>query len=247
MFCRRLCSFVGVMCGYFLVCGLLGQDALAGAASLKDAADESGHLSGYTAPKTSIYAALLFWGFAAICVFGSLFVITRKNLIVAVMGMVGTFFAIACTYVMLYAHFMAVIQVLVYAGAIMVLFVFVIMIMNRPEEEPLSNTSMVGKVLGVAALVYLGVKFACIVWQVDVPFTTDTLGPHTLTPGALVDGSDWGSTAAMGSVLFSDFLFPFEMVSIVLLTAVVGAVAVARPYANTAASTAATSVGGESV
>ena len=60
--------------------------------------------------------AVLFWGFAAMAVLGSLFVVTRKNLITAVMGMVATFFAIAALYMMLYASFLAIIQMLVYAG-----------------------------------------------------------------------------------------------------------------------------------
>ena len=70
-------------------------------------------------------AVLLFWLFSAGTLGGALFVITRRNMIAAVMGMVGTFFALAGLYLMLYASFLAVIQVLVYAGAIMVLFVFV--------------------------------------------------------------------------------------------------------------------------
>src|SRR5690606_26167479 len=78
-------------------------------------------------------AALFFWFFAACTIGGGLFVITRRNPVTAVMGMVGTFVAIAGLYLMLYASFLAAIQVLVYAGAIMVLFVFVVMILNRPE------------------------------------------------------------------------------------------------------------------
>ena len=79
--------------------------------------------------------ALLFWLFALIAVGGALFIITRRNLIAAVMCMVGTFFGLAALYMMLYAHFLAVIQMLVYAGAIMVLFVFVVMILNRPRTS----------------------------------------------------------------------------------------------------------------
>ena len=80
--------------------------------------------------------ALLFWAFAFVAIGGSIFVITRRNLIAAVMGMVGSFMGIAAIYMMLYASFLSVIQMLVYAGAIMVLFVFVIMILNWPEDEP---------------------------------------------------------------------------------------------------------------
>jgi uncharacterized MnhB-related membrane protein len=88
------------------------------------------------AKRTKGGMAFAFWGFAALTVLGSLFVITRRNLITAVMGMVGTFFGLAALYMLLYAHFLAIIQMLVYAGAIMVLFVFVIMILNKPEDEP---------------------------------------------------------------------------------------------------------------
>ena len=74
--------------------------------------------------------ALLFWLFAAMTIGGALFVVTRRNLIAAVMGMVGSFLGIAAVYMMLYASFLAIVQLLVYAGAIMVLFVFVVMMLN---------------------------------------------------------------------------------------------------------------------
>src|SRR5262249_24547185 len=105
--------------------------------------------------KRSASLALAFWAFAALSVAGSIFVITRKNLIAAVMGMVGTFFAMAALYMMLYAHFLAVIQLLVYAGAIMVLFVFVIMILNKPEDEPYATSGRIGKVIAGLAMLYL--------------------------------------------------------------------------------------------
>jgi NADH-quinone oxidoreductase subunit J len=174
--------------------------------------------------------ALLFWMFALMCVGGTIFVITRRNLISAVMGMVGTFFAVAAVYTMLFAHFIAIIQVLVYAGAIMVLFVFVIMILNRPEDEPWSATSargMLGKLVGGAALLYLFVRIGQVLWSVEPD------SPQAgLAPGNTIDGADFGSTRAVGHYLFDSYLFPFEAVSIVLLVAVVGAIAVARPYAD---------------
>ena len=80
-----------------------------------------------------------------------MFVITRRNLIAAVMGMVGSFLGIAAVYMMLYANFLAVLQMLVYAGAIMVLFVFVIMILNRPEDEPIAPTGRAGQAVGSVA------------------------------------------------------------------------------------------------
>ena len=97
-------------------------------------------------------------------VFGAIFVITRRNLITAVMGMVGTFFALAGLYVMLYAHFLAVIQILVYAGAIMVLFVFVVMILNRPVDDPWALTGLFGKGLAIVALGYLLFRIGSVLW-----------------------------------------------------------------------------------
>lgn len=166
-----------------------------------------------------------FWGFAALTILGSLFVITRKNLIAAVMGMVGTFFALAALYMLLYAHFLAIIQMLVYAGAIMVLFVFVIMIVNKPEDEPYALTGRAGKALAGLAMAYLVFRIGSVL--VDVPSTLTSV--QNAAPARTAAGDDWGSTAAVGMNLFNDYLFPFEAVSILLLIAVVGAIAIARP------------------
>jgi NADH-quinone oxidoreductase subunit J len=162
--------------------------------------------------------AILFWLFSAIVVGGSIATITRRNLVSAVMLLVGTFMGIAALYAFLFAHFLAVIQVLVYAGAIMVLFVFVVMILNKEEEEPWALRGLLGKALAGVGLVYLVVRLIGILWQ----------APGKIPPPALAD-PDFGTTQAMGRVLFSDYLFPFEAVSIVLLIAVVGALVLAHP------------------
>jgi NADH-quinone oxidoreductase subunit J len=169
--------------------------------------------------------ALLFWAFAAATVGGALFVITRRNLIAAVMGMVGSFLGIAAIYMMLYAHFMSVVQMLVYAGAIMVLFVFVVMILNRPEDEPVAPTGRAGQALGGIAIVYLVGRLIMLLWKVQPPDPTKALAAPGLTP----EGHDWGSVKAVGTDLFNGGLFPFEAISILLLVAVVGAIAIARP------------------
>jgi len=166
--------------------------------------------------------ALLFWLFAGMTVLGALFVITRRNMVSAVMGMVGTFFGIAGLYLMLYAHFLAVIQILVYAGAIMVLFVFVIMIINRPEDDAWAMQGIAGKSIAALSLGYLLYRLATVLWTVkDHPHAREM----PITPG----GFEFGSTKAVGKVLFTDYIFPFEAISIVLLIAVVGAIAIARP------------------
>src|SRR6185503_1232067 len=81
---------------------------------------------------------ILFFLMAAWVVFFAIFTITRRNPVTAVMSLVGTFFGLAAIYASLSAHFLAVLQVLVYAGAIMVLFIFVVMILNREEVAPLA-------------------------------------------------------------------------------------------------------------
>ncbi|HEX2689465.1 MAG TPA: NADH-quinone oxidoreductase subunit J [Kofleriaceae bacterium] len=169
--------------------------------------------------------ALLFWAFALASVVGALFVVTRRNLIAAVMGMVGSFLGISAIYMMLYAQFLAVIQMLVYAGAIMVLFVFVVMILNRPEDEPVAPTGRVGQVLGGVAILYLVGRLVLILVQVEPPNPVVAMA----APLATAEGYDWGSLRAVGTNLFGPGLFPFEAISIMLLIAVVGAIAIARP------------------
>jgi NADH-quinone oxidoreductase subunit J len=195
--------------------------------------------------------ALLFWAFALGSVGGSIFVITRRNLIAAVMGMVGTFFAVAGLYMMLYASFLAVIQMLVYAGAIMVLFVFVVMVLNKPEDEPWGLVGLPGKALAGLAMLYLTFRLGQTLWNVKPPPAAkeapaaidvdpepsrdikkrdpETGGERVVGVDMNVDMAEWGSTKAVGDNLFQEYLFPFEAVSILLLVGVVGAIAVARP------------------
>lgn len=169
--------------------------------------------------------AALFWLFALISVGGAMFVVSRKNLIAAVMGMVGSFLGIAAVYMLLYAQFLAIVQMLVYAGAIMVLFVFVIMVLNRPEDEPVSPSGRAGQVLGGLAILYLVARLIMILMHVEPP----NAAVANAAPLPTAQGYDWGSVAAVGTDLFGPGLFPFEAISILLLVAVVGAIAIARP------------------
>ena len=178
--------------------------------------------------------ALLFWAFAAASIAGALFVVTRRNLIAAVMGMVGSFIGIAAVYMMLYAQFLAVIQMLVYAGAIMVLFVFVIMILNRPEDEPVAPTGRIGTAIGGVAILYMVGRLAMILINVTLPNKAIALASPApiMLPGwgsAGPEAVGWGTVKAVGNDLFGPGLFPFEAISILLLVAVVGAIAIARP------------------
>jgi NADH-quinone oxidoreductase subunit J len=202
--------------------------------------------------------ALLFWAFALAAVGGALFVVTRRNLIAAVMGMVGSFLGIAAVYMMLYASFLSVIQMLVYAGAIMVLFVFVIMILNRPEDEPVAPSGRVGQAIGGLAMVYLVFRLGVLLVDVRAPESAMAPPAPTVATVALrtPEGAcdiprceaaggrcaavapnqpalcrvthEWGTVKSVGTDLFGPGAFPFEAISILLLVAVVGAIAIPR-------------------
>ncbi len=167
---------------------------------------------------TATGALVLFWVFAVIAVAGALATVTRRNAVTAVVCLVGTFFAIAAEFLLLYAQFLAVIQVLVYAGAIMVLFVFVVMVVSRGEADPLWKLQ--GPVTKTVAVVAMGT----LLWR----------GWHALRTfqPARIDAppSGFGTVGGVGQVLLGDFLFPFEAISILLLVAVVGALVIARHH-----------------
>jgi NADH-quinone oxidoreductase subunit J len=168
---------------------------------------------------------VVFWILAALTVGGALVTITRRNLISAVMALVATFFGIAGLYALLSAHFLAAIQVLVYAGGIMVLFIFVIMVLNREEAEPWALRNIVGFALGAAAVVYLAVRMGQLLWEAG-PLGTEVALRIPLREGA--PPQDFGTVAKIGDYFFTEFLFPFEAISILLVIAVIGAVVLAR-------------------
>jgi NADH-quinone oxidoreductase subunit J len=152
---------------------------------------------------------------------GALVTITRKSAVEAVLALIFTFCAVAGLYATLSAHFLAVLQVLVYAGAIMVLFIFAVMIVSRDEEAPISLRGLFLRAAGVLATGYLFYRLA---WLVVFERTTDVLATSKVLP---IPG--YGTVASVGRLLFTDFLFPFEAVSLLLLVAVVGGVLLARP------------------
>ena len=160
---------------------------------------------------------IIFLIMAAWVAFFAILTITRRNPVTAVMSLVATFFGLAAIYAALSAHFLAVIQVLVYAGAIMVLFIFVVMILNREEVAPLSLRPM--RLLGVVAGVYLTWTFIGLAWEGVPPKTPLPVIPET-----------YGTVASVGDMLFREFLYPFEAISLLLLVAIVGGVVVSRSH-----------------
>ncbi len=160
---------------------------------------------------------VVFWLLATLTVFFAGLTMTRRNPVTAVMSLVGTFFCLAAIYATLSAHFLAILQVLVYAGAIMVLFIFVVMILNREEVAPVALRGLFWRAIGVAAGIYLVFVFGRVVYHGDsqsVPVPSET----------------FGTVASIGDLLFRDFLYPFEAISLLLLVAVVGGVVVSRSH-----------------
>jgi NADH-quinone oxidoreductase subunit J len=151
----------------------------------------------------------IFFFFAAVAVIFALVVILHRNAVVGALSLVASFFALAVMYVLLDAPFLAALQIIVYAGAIMVLFLFVIMLLNlqhiaEPATRPIQQ--FLGYFTSAAfaiALVYYLSKYAVVTTRSEVPFVA--------------------SARAIGIRMFEAYIFPFEMVSILLLAAIVGA------------------------
>jgi len=162
-----------------------------------------------------------FWIFGVIAMAGGLLCITRKNPIGSALWLVVTLFALAAMYVMLDAQFIAALQVLVYAGAIMVLFLFVIMLLNLGRPGPSDIKGPVG--VGIAAL--LG---GTLLLQLRVLGQAAPPDAIQLPAGTMAALQQQGMIAAVANPLFDAYLIPFEITSLLLLAAIVGAVVLAK-------------------
>ena len=166
---------------------------------------------------------LAFYVFAAIAVLGSLFVILQRNPIYSVLSLVGAFFGLSGLYVLLDAPFVAIVQIIIYAGAIMVLFLFVVMLLNVPREDaaewdrthPLYRPwpRRIGALLAILLVAQLG----WALWR--TPGVSEGVG---------VQSAGITDIAELGRVLFTDYMFAFEVTSILILAGMVGAVILAR-------------------
>jgi NADH-quinone oxidoreductase subunit J len=156
---------------------------------------------------------LLFFLFAGMAIGCGLAVVAQRNPLYSAISLVGVFISLACLYVTLAAPFIAAVQVIVYAGAIMVLVVFVIMLLNVEQEERGRNRLkfLVPTAIALAAVLIAEVAF--ILFSVNNP------------PPAV---SNIGLTSSIGTQLFTRYLLPFEITSILLLMAIVGAMTLAR-------------------
>ncbi|MFO0593743.1 MAG: NADH-quinone oxidoreductase subunit J [Myxococcaceae bacterium] len=163
---------------------------------------------------------VLFWVFSIATVLSAAGVILSRNPVASAMSLVATFFFLAGIYVLLWAHTIAALQVLVYAGAIMVLFLFVIMLLSLSDSGPVLSFTP-SRILGGAATVGLFVALSAVFRKLpstELAWTTDQ---------ARVQG--FGTIQHLGEVMYTQWLFPFEAVSLLLLVAILGAVVVAKP------------------
>ncbi|HKO22390.1 MAG TPA: NADH-quinone oxidoreductase subunit J [Candidatus Eisenbacteria bacterium] len=163
--------------------------------------------------------AFLFAMFAGIAIGCSLGVIFHRNPVHCALMLVGVLLSVSGLFILLNASFLAALQVLVYAGAIMVLFLFVLMLLNLKGENPLLTR---GAAKGFGILFAI-VVFVELLWTVLSPeVEAGSMGATHAVP------QGFGSPAAIGRVLYTVWLYPFEITSILLLIAVIGAVVLAK-------------------
>lgn len=161
----------------------------------------------------------LFVFFSVATVLSATSVVFVRNAIASAMSLVATFFFLAGIYVLLWAHTIAVLQVLVYAGAIMVLFLFVIMLLAMSDHGPVMTFS-VSRVAGSAAVLAMFGALVSVFLKLPAPQLEWTNDAAKL--------SSFGTIQFVGEVLYTKWLFPFEAVSLLLLVAILGAVVVAK-------------------
>src|ERR1043166_3536135 len=164
----------------------------------------------------------LFYLFAAVAVVASTLVIAQRNPIYSVLLLIASFGALSGLYVLLQAPFAAVIQIIIYAGAIMVLFLFVVMLLNVPTEDP--PTGYHARLLGGAGPRRFGAVLSVLLvvelfWALKRLQTSPLPAAQGAHPPAVVD---------IGTRLFKDYTFAFEATSVLILVAMVGAIVLAR-------------------
>ncbi|HMP92888.1 MAG TPA: NADH-quinone oxidoreductase subunit J [Phnomibacter sp.] len=158
---------------------------------------------------------ILFWFLSGLAVFSSIMVITRKNPVFSVLYLIITFFAISGHYFLMNAQFLAIVNIIVYAGAIMVLFLFVLMLMNlNKESEPQKNKYLLWS-SAIAGGMLMIVFIAAL-------HTSEAPKINNIKQGEI------GQITTLGNALFSKYYVPFEISSILLISAMVGAMVIGK-------------------
>ena len=159
---------------------------------------------------------VLFIVFGLICVAGAINLLVQRHPINSALSLVVVMSSLALIYLLLGAEFVAAVQIIVYAGAIMVLFVFVIMLLNAGAEER-TRGSRIALVVGVPAVVVLTATVGWIMIRNN----------HQLG-GITIGASNFGATSQIANLLFRNFLLPFEITSVLILIAIMGAVVLGK-------------------
>jgi NADH-quinone oxidoreductase subunit J len=160
--------------------------------------------------------SIFFFVVATCAIATALFVVLQRNPIMSANALIANFFCIALLYLLLHAQLLAALQVVVYTGAIMVLVIFVVMLLNLGDESRLGEKFDLKKIAGVVLSAGFLVE---LLYIVVANGTQQTLAP---------EATHLGTVEAMGSALFSGYILPFEVTSLLLLAAVVGAVVLAK-------------------
>jgi NADH-quinone oxidoreductase subunit J len=165
--------------------------------------------------------AILFWFLSALALVSATMVLISKSPVHSILWLIMVFFAISGHYILLNAQFIAIVNLIVYAGAIMVLFLFVVMLMNlNSESEPKKNSRLrlAGTIAGtIAGGCLMIIMIVVLRGSVEMQQTT-----------AMANQGNIGLIKTLGKVLFTDYVVPFEITSVLFLSAMVGAVVIGK-------------------
>lgn len=166
----------------------------------------------------------LFWFFAILAASSALMTVTRKSPVSSALWLIGTFFALAAIYTLLGATFIGIIQILVYAGAIMVLFLFVIMLLNLGNDYEPDLRGHVWKVVAAGT----SLMMLAILARVFLGGKAPPLGHEAGAQALATQTAELGSVGVIALPLYTEYMIPLQATAILLLVAVVGAVVLAK-------------------
>jgi NADH-quinone oxidoreductase subunit J len=170
-------------------------------------------------------ATLSFFYFGAVIVLTAFLVISLRNPIYSVIALLVMFFHVAGLFITLHAEFLAAVQIIVYAGAILVLYLFVVMLLNLKRDDSYQRQVWVGVGLGLIALA----EVLYVVGTAGVIAPPPLAGaPLVAAAGEAAEAVAPGNTEAIGLTLYTKYLFPFEVASLILLVAMIGAILLAK-------------------
>ena len=167
---------------------------------------------------------ILFWFLSVVAIFSALMVVTAKNPVYSVLWLIATFFAISGHYILLNAQFLAIVNIIVYAGAIMVLFVFSIMLLNYNEIKSEVDFKSNFVYISILSAFILALALAILF---KTPFTPLMGVENGIFTDELVK-NEGGNIMALSKLLFSKYFMHFEIISLLLLVALIGALTVAK-------------------